>query len=103
MAVGRGCTGLSEWANCQRRIDATHHDESLWLVSFPEQGRFAAEYCRILRGRELPSMIKRLYQLRRFVLMLVLGNVFYVLRGFGRRALGSKAPRTLPMSRNGRA
>ena len=48
-------------------------------------------------------MIKRLYQLRRLVLMLVLGNVFYVLRGFGRRALGSKAPRTLPMSRNGRA
>lgn len=65
--------------------------------------RFEEEYRCILRGRELHGAVKRLYQLRRLVLMLVQGNVFYILRGIGRRALGRKPPHIVPASRKERA
>ncbi|MHB8727690.1 MAG: glycosyltransferase family 2 protein [Sulfuricaulis sp.] len=66
------------------------------------QERFEEEYRRILRGRESSGAVKRFYQLRRLALMLVQGNVFYILRGLGRRALGRKAPHTVPTSHNER-
>ena len=65
--------------------------------------RFEEEYRRILSGREPSGMVKRLYQLRRLILMLVQGNVFYILRGIGRRALGRKPPHAASASRNDRA
>lgn len=66
------------------------------------QERFEEEYRRILRGREISGITKRLYQLRRLILTLVQGNVFYVLRGIGRRARGRQPPHIVPMSRNER-
>lgn len=64
------------------------------------QDRFHGEFRCILRGRELPDLVKRLYQLRCLILMLVQENVFYILRGIGRRALGRKPPHTVPTSRS---
>jgi glycosyltransferase involved in cell wall biosynthesis len=88
-----------------------HHVNKIWgglrihgeTKSSKIQERFEEEYRRILRGRELPGMVKRLYQLRRLVLMLAQGNVFYIWRGIGRRALGRKPPHSASASRNERA
>ena len=50
--------------------------------------RFQEEKQRILAGREMPSWQKKLYKLRRLVLMLSHGQVAYVLRGLLRHARG---------------
>lgn len=61
------------------------HDETKTNLN-PQN--FVDEYQIILAGRKLPSWQKKLYKLRRLVLMLGQGNVRYVLRGLMRRARG---------------
>lgn len=100
-----------EWFLRLTQRHKAHHVNKIWgglrrhgeTKTSTIQERFDAEFRRILRGRELPGMIKHLYQARRLLLMLVQGNVYYVLRGFGRRALGRQAPQAEPESRNKRA
>lgn len=52
------------------------------------QQDFDNEYKLILSGRIMPSWQKKLYKLRRILLMLAQGNVQYVLRGLVRHARG---------------
>jgi glycosyltransferase involved in cell wall biosynthesis len=100
-----------EWFLRLTQRHKAHHVNKIWgglrrhgeTKTSTIQERFDAEFRSILRGRELPSMIKHLYQARRLMLMIVQGDVYYVLRGFGRRALGREAPHAMPESRNKRA
>lgn len=50
------------------------------------QAVFAAEFQRVLQGRQVSPLTRRFFQLRRLVLTLVQGHVKYVLRGLLRRA-----------------
>jgi len=50
------------------------------------QAVFAAEFQRVLQGRQVSPLTRRFFQLRRLVLMLGQGHVKYVLRGLFRRA-----------------
>lgn len=52
--------------------------------------RFQEENQRILAGREMPGWKKRVYQLRRLMLMLVQGQIGYILRGLLRQARGQR-------------
>jgi glycosyltransferase involved in cell wall biosynthesis len=85
-----------------------HHVNKIWgglrihnkTKSSTIHERFEEEYRQILHGRETLGIVKRFYQFRRLILTLVLGNVFYVLRGIGRRILGGKPPHIVPLSRH---
>lgn len=50
--------------------------------------RFQEETRRILAGRVMPSWQKKLYKLRRLILMLADGRIGYILRGVSRHARG---------------
>lgn len=58
------------------------HDET---KTSNRQDVFTAEYKRILRGREVSRPVKRLYQLRRLLLMAAQGDFSYISRGSLRR------------------
>lgn len=50
------------------------------------QEQFQEEYARVLQGREMSSVVKRLYQMRRLLMTLASGDVKYALRGMLHRA-----------------
>jgi glycosyltransferase involved in cell wall biosynthesis len=73
---------------------ATHTNQTWGCLRMHEatkthnmQDSFDLEYRNILLGRELPILEKRLYQFRRFLLLLAEGEFSYIAKGIARRAL----------------
>lgn len=89
-----------EWFLRVTQHHRAHHVNRIWgglrihgeTKSSTMHEHFETEYSRILHDRELSSATRHLYQLRRFVLMLFQGDIFYILRGLGRRMFGGKLP-----------
>jgi glycosyltransferase involved in cell wall biosynthesis len=82
---GYHCSFDYEWfLRLAQQAEGIHGETKTSLLA----QRFQEENQRILTGREMPSWQKKLYKLRRLVLMLGHGQVAYVLRGLLRHARG---------------